>query len=302
MWTTRYVRRDPASVVDEVLALVRDYGVRNVDVNDLTAMLTKEWMLEFCAAIEARGLDVSWQFPSGTRSEAIDEEAARALYKAGCRNFTYAPESGSKRVLRQMKKKVKLPSLRTSLRGSVAAGMKTHVSIVLGTPDEELGDVLESFRLALALVDDGADTLSVMVFSPYPGSALYEELLRDGLVDVDDERWIYGSLLRSRSGTSYNHHLSGRALGTIQLAMLVSFFGYQALRKPQRTIGFLKNVLVGRQESVLDQLVQTKARQIRQITQAIGAAGRRDSSARSAQAESDRSTMDAMRSPAIPSP
>jgi pyruvate-formate lyase-activating enzyme len=31
-------------------------------------------------------LRVTWQLPSGTRSEALDEETLRAMYRSGCRN------------------------------------------------------------------------------------------------------------------------------------------------------------------------------------------------------------------------
>ncbi len=252
------------AVVDEIEGLRDRYGIRNVDLNDLTAMLTKDWILELCEEVEARGLNVTLQLPSGTRSEAIDQEAAEAMFRAGVRNFTYAPESGSEEVLRRIKKRVKLPSLRRSLRGAISAGLQTHASIIIGFPGERWQDLWQSWRLSQALADDGLHTLSVMVFAPYPGSALYEELRKSGRL-IEDEAWYYGALLRSAGGgRSHHDFLDARALGGIQLAMLLTFFARQYLQRPERLVSIVGNLAKGEQRNVMDQFLATKLRQLRE--------------------------------------
>ena len=96
MWTTRYTTRAPALVVDEIEEYVRRYRVENIDFYDLTSIVERDWILEFCRLLDARGLRITWQLPSGTRSEALDEPVLRAMYRSGCRNVSYAPESGSR--------------------------------------------------------------------------------------------------------------------------------------------------------------------------------------------------------------
>ena len=85
MWTTRYKMRDPISVADEIEHFVNRYGVNSFDFFDLTAIVKKDWTLRFCNELKERNLDISWQLPSGTRSEALDEETLSALYDTGCR-------------------------------------------------------------------------------------------------------------------------------------------------------------------------------------------------------------------------
>ncbi len=94
MWTTRYYARSPASVVDEIADYVERYGISNVDFEDLTAFINRDWILAFCAELVRRDLHISYQLPSGTRSEALDAEVLAPLWRSGCRNLTYAPESG----------------------------------------------------------------------------------------------------------------------------------------------------------------------------------------------------------------
>lgn len=263
MWTTRYVRRDPERVLDEVEHLVAEHRVENVNINDLTALLTKEWILELCDAIERRGLRFTWQLPSGTRSEAIDREAAERMFAAGCRNFCYAPESGSEPELARMRKRVVPPRLLSSLEGAVSAGMITHASIMIGTPGQRGRDVVATARFVAKLARAGLHTLSVLVFAPYPGSALYEQLAATGRLQ-HDERWIYGSLLRSAGGArSHHERWSMRRLLALQLGLLGGFFALQYLRRPQRLARTLVLVARGRQRTVLEQLLAAKAAQLR---------------------------------------
>jgi len=95
MWTTRWEARSPQLVFDEMLKYIKKYDAENFDFYDLTAIIKKQWMIEFCDLIIDSGLKFTWQLPSGTRSEAIDDEVVDRLWRSGCRNMNYAPESGS---------------------------------------------------------------------------------------------------------------------------------------------------------------------------------------------------------------
>ena len=65
--------------------------------------------------LQARGLAITWQLPSGTRSEALDAEVLSSMYRSGCRNVSYAPESGSPRTLERIKKRVRLDRMLESM-------------------------------------------------------------------------------------------------------------------------------------------------------------------------------------------
>lgn len=263
MWTTRYLRRDIEDVLDEVEALVARYGITNIDLNDLTAMLTGEWMVEFSKAVIRRGLQINWQFPNGTRSETVDAEVARWLYRAGCRNFGYAPESGSRKTLERIHKKVNPDKLRESLRSSVAAKLRTHANVIIGFPHESPAELLETYRFILAMALDGLDTVAVMVFAPYPGSEEFERLREQGKIEFD-ERYFYSSLLRSAGAQRSVHPLwSPGELFALQLGFLLSFFTVSYARRPWRLAGLAQRVVRGEQDTVMDQLLSTKLAQLR---------------------------------------
>lgn len=262
MWTTRYVRRDPVRVVDEIEHLVRTYGITSINLNDLTALLTKAWILEFAAALRARELHVAWQLPSGTRSEAIDREAAAAMAAAGCTNLCYAPESGSPPELTRMKKRVDPERLLRSVRDASELGIATHASIIVGMPEQDFGDVRRTARYIARLARAGLHSLSVIVFAPYPGSEAYAQLEAAGRI-VIDEAYVYGSLLRSAGGTRSVHpRWSRRRLLTTQLGLLGWFFAVQYATRPTRLVHTVAAVARGRQHTVLEQLVAAKLRDL----------------------------------------
>ena len=70
------------------------YDATDFQFQDLTAIIKKKWIVAFCQELISRNLNISWQIPVGTRSEAIDKEVADLLIKSGCNYIQYAPESG----------------------------------------------------------------------------------------------------------------------------------------------------------------------------------------------------------------
>ena len=145
MWTTAWIARDPEQVVREIADYRKTYDAHDFQFVDLTAILKRDWILAFCDAIKARGWDdVTWQLPSGTRSEAIDEEVSRRLVEAGCPILTYAPESGAPALLARIKKKVRLDRMKTSIRGARRAGAKVECFLMIGFPDESLKEILQN--------------------------------------------------------------------------------------------------------------------------------------------------------------
>ena len=108
MWTTRWNIRTPDDVIAEIKDGIKRFRAENFDFYDLTAVVKKDWIVEFCTKLIDQDLNITWQLPSGTRSEAIDGEVARLMYKSGCRNLSYAPESGSERILELIKRRLNL--------------------------------------------------------------------------------------------------------------------------------------------------------------------------------------------------
>jgi radical SAM superfamily enzyme YgiQ (UPF0313 family) len=219
---------------------VREYGAQNFDLYDLTAIIRKDWIIEFANELLRRGLRITYQLPSGTRSEAIDAEVVDLLYRSGCRNMNYAPESGSPETLRVIKKKVKLPRLLDSLRAAQRRGLSVMVNVIL-FPQDTPADVRRTFKFMVQCAFYGADDITFVPFVPYPGTELYDEMIADGRLPPPSEEYFVDLLTHSdlSAAKSHNPHFSARQIQLLRLLFLSLFYGLSYVFRPYR---FFANV------------------------------------------------------------
>jgi anaerobic magnesium-protoporphyrin IX monomethyl ester cyclase len=253
MWTTRWVIRDPDLLLDEMEESIREYGVTNFDFYDLTFVINKQWILNFCRKIEERGLKITWQLPSGTRSEVIDSEVSKLLYSSGCRNLSYSPESGSESVLNRIKKKIKLEPFIDSIRHSREKGLNIKCNIILGFPGETLKEVLDSFKFIVRMAIAGAHDLNIWSYSPYPGSELFDDLMASGRLKLDN---AYFDSLRSYSDasntTSFCENFTDRELKQLRFAGRCLFYLVSWSCRPIRPFRMIRNIKRGTHESRME--------------------------------------------------
>jgi radical SAM superfamily enzyme YgiQ (UPF0313 family) len=245
MYGQLWMPRDPELVLDEIEGYIRDFGAENIDFYDLTMVIRKEWTLKFCHLIEKRGLQFTWQLPSGTRSEAIDEDVAKALYRTGCRNVAYAPESGSPRILKSIKKQVDLVSLQKSVRSALRQGIHVRLNLIFGFPQERRWDMLQSAKLTWTLSVAGAHDIDLGVFSPYPGTDLFRQLQSEGVIPELDDRY-FRDLLALRDPmrpVSYCKHVGGLELQMWRLVTMALFYVISFTLRPARLFRVIGSLL-----------------------------------------------------------
>ena len=254
MWSTRYYARAPDDVVDEIATWVERYRIDAVDFYDLTAIVRREWILAFCAALTARRLQITWQLPSGTRSEALDAEVLRAMYAAGCRNVSYAPESGSERTLERIKKKVNLDRMLSSMAAAVDAGLNVKANIIMGFPDETREDLRDTLRFIARMARIGVHDVSVWTFSPYPGCALFDLLIERGRIPRMDDAYFAGLLAYSdfTRTVSFSDYFSASELRRYRTAGMALFYGLSYGTHPTRPFRSIANLSRARYESRME--------------------------------------------------
>jgi len=254
MWTTRWVARGVDEVFAEMRRFKETYAIDNFDFYDLTAIVKKKWIVEFCRKVIDSGLDFTWQLPSGTRSEAIDDEVAELLFASGCRNLSYAPESGSPAVLERIKKKIHLGEMLTSMRASIRHGLNVKANIILGFPGETHKEAWESLWFCVRMAVAGVHDMSISPFSPYPGSELFNDLQRDGRIpELTDDYFISLAVYTDLFSTvSYSEHIGNRSLGFYRLFGMALFYGVSYLVRPWRLVRTIRNVFSEQQESRLE--------------------------------------------------
>ena len=243
MWGTLWRIRPEADVLDEMRDYVQRYNAQNFDFYDLTAIVKREWIKKFSQMVIGSGLSVSWQLPSGTRSEALDAEVTELLYKSGCRYANYAPESGSERTLKLIKKKIKKANMLSSMRAGAKNGLNIKANMIFGFPGETLRDIAHSYIFIAQMALAGINDISVFPFSPYPGSELFTMLRERGTVSLDD-RYFYSlsQYTDPRYIKSYCEALSPNVLRLLCLGGMASFYCVSFSVRPWRLARLIRDV------------------------------------------------------------
>jgi radical SAM superfamily enzyme YgiQ (UPF0313 family) len=245
MWTTRYIMRDPIDIVDEIEWLTKEYKANDFEFFDLTAIIKKNWIIEFCNELKKRGLNnITWQLPVGTRTESLDEEVLKAIYETGCRFVCYAPESGSQHSLNIIKKRVKLNKLLKSVKSSVKIGHTTKLNFIIGFPHETLIDCLKTIAFAMyCSFRFGISDILFSVFTPYPGSELFEKLKKEKKLTVNDN--YFKKLIVQfdfTKGDSYCENISATTIVILRFLAFTLCYTIIYITRPKMIYKLFKNI------------------------------------------------------------
>jgi radical SAM superfamily enzyme YgiQ (UPF0313 family) len=250
MWTTRYVLRDIGDVVTEIKHYIRRYNITSVQLYDLTAITKKRWTAEFCQRLIDENVRLNWSVPQGTRSEILDYETLSLLKRTGCHYLVYAPESGSPPTLERIKKRISLESLEKSAMAARRVGLVLRMNLIIGFPGETRRDVLRTALFGLRMAARGIDEISTNIFSPYPGSALFDELHGAGRITLDDGYFLALASLNSDffrlNPLTFNQSMGPRELAIYRVLLLLGCYFLSYALYPSRILRTWRNWRSGR--------------------------------------------------------
>ena len=247
MWSTRYILRDVEDVISEIKHYLHEFQITSLQFYDLTAITRKQWTVDFCNALIREGIQINWSLPSGTRSEALDAETLGLLKQTGCNYLVYAPETGSQRTADIIKKRIKLPKFTESVLQAKAIGLVLRTNLIIGFPHETRRDVFETVMYGLRLALRGVDEVSINIFSPYPGSEIFIDLVRQGKVTLNDAYFFSLTSLNSDYTTlshkTVNANIGERELAFYRIVFMLANYLVGYLAYPKRIFRTFANVL-----------------------------------------------------------
>ena len=265
MWTTRWYAREPKNVVDEIEHYVVEYGATNFPFQDLTAILKRSWVVEFTREILERDLRIAWQLPAGTRSEIIDDEVARLLVQSGCRSLNLAPESGSERTRKHMKKMLTDEKLFRATHAAVRNGLNVGIFLVLGYPTDEPVDMRATAKMCRKLARAGVDDVSAGFFFPLPSTEIYRELEAQGRVELNDDFLKLPIYVHNKFMTTernYNPNMTARQMTRWKYWIVANFYLNNFLFHPGKVFRIAFNFLRGRETSKMESFLQETRRKL----------------------------------------
>ncbi len=189
----KYRPKKAELIVDEIERLMGKYGANDFGLIDEDFFADKRRVENFLALVEKKNLKFSWH--TSTRANYfnehyINEEFLKRLRKNGFFHFGLGAESGSKRILEMINKKITPEQVEGVARLSKKCGVNVGFSFMCALPGEKEEETIETVKFCYRLlkINPSNYIIGPQVFRPYPGSPLYEKAVNYGLKVPDSLR------------------------------------------------------------------------------------------------------------------
>ncbi|MEW6219634.1 MAG: radical SAM protein [Thermodesulfobacteriota bacterium] len=183
MWLVmgpRFRARSAIHVADEIQLLMEEHGQHFFYVMDDNFTFDKARILTLAEEVLRRGLRFQFMTPNGLNVRTLDRETVDALAAMGAIRITLAIESGSDFIRNHIMRKG-LPRERI-FRAMDNLRRYPHIQVmgffIMGMPEETAATLEETVQLLDEIQLDGFQIFPV---TPYPGTALFAQCLRDNL-------------------------------------------------------------------------------------------------------------------------
>ncbi len=188
-WTTTYPKfrvRTPESLLDEIGMLIEKYGIKDI-MDDTGTFPVGNWLRTFCEGMIERGYNNKISLHCNMRVNAVSQEEFNLMGKAGFKFLLVGVESANQKTLDRLDKGTKVEDIANACRMAKKAGLRPHLTVMMGYPWESKDDAKMTVELAKEIFKKGwADTLQATIVIPYPGTPLFEECKKNGWLRTED--------------------------------------------------------------------------------------------------------------------
>ena len=168
--------RSAENVLAEIGQIIDRFKDTSIIFYDDLFTLDKQRVIRICNGILERGFKFDWKCEG--RVDKIDSEMLGWMKKAGCSMVAYGVESGNQAGLDYLKKNTRIEDIRRAFYLTHKSGIRTMAYFILGIPVETYEDEIKTIEFSK---DINPDYAQFSILSPFPGTELYENAIRDDL-------------------------------------------------------------------------------------------------------------------------
>lgn len=172
--------QSPERIAAELKQVVETFGITKIYFRDATFTLNQERIVRLCHLIRQAGWKLEWVCE--TRVDCLSDSLLSAMRVAGCVGILIGVETGDEGVmhLREGKKGLTVSKLARVRETARRLGIRLHFLLIVGLPQETRESIVATYDLIQRYQPD---TVGVTIITPYPGTPLYEEAVRNGWID-----------------------------------------------------------------------------------------------------------------------
>nr|VFK56589.1 MAG: Radical SAM superfamily enzyme YgiQ, UPF0313 family [Candidatus Kentron sp. TC] len=180
VWERNWRPRGLELVFEEIEILHKEYGFREIVINDDQFMLKKSRIHEFCDYFIEKNYDICFSVDAGISIWLVDTDLLKKMRKAGFYALRFPIESGCRKTLEYIRKPVDLDKANALIEEAAGLGFWTSSNIIVGFPHETREEVNESIRY---VYDSVLDFTSFIIAKPQAGSEMYDDFKKENLLE-----------------------------------------------------------------------------------------------------------------------
>lgn len=177
----KYRVRSVENIVNEFIYIHENLPeVKEIFIEDDTFTIDKNHLQDFCRQLMDTGTSFTWSCQTKAN---LDYNSMQLMKQAGCRLLDVGYESGSSKILENIKKDITVEQLRKFTQNARKAKLKILADFVIGFPEEDTNSINETVDL---IQEVKPDLLQVSVATPIPGTEFYEYCRKNNYMVTDD--------------------------------------------------------------------------------------------------------------------
>jgi radical SAM superfamily enzyme YgiQ (UPF0313 family) len=189
-------RRFRLKSTEQILAQMKranaEYRARSFDLVHDMFTVDRRRVVAFCETMIDSGERFRWS--CSARTDCVDDELIRLMYRAGCRGIFFGVETGSPRMQRLIHKNLDLEDAAARIRRTTSVGMGSTVSLITGFPEETEQDVEQTVRFLMSAARHELADPQLHILAPLAGTPMHRQfhgqLLLDGIhSDMSHQGW-----------------------------------------------------------------------------------------------------------------
>lgn len=190
MWGRRVRYRSVGNIIAEIREVKEQFGTTQFSFEDDSFTANPKLIGEFCQQLISQQLRIGWS--AITRINLLNDDLISQMKSAGCNHIRVGIESGSDKILGATNKGLTVAQMRAGAKVLHRHGVYWSAYFMMGLPSETEDDILASVKL---MKEIKPDYCTISIFTPYPGTVIYDELKEKGMVseDMDWSRFSHAS-------------------------------------------------------------------------------------------------------------
>ncbi len=214
----KYYEHSAEYVLGEIESIL-SLGIKEIFIHDDTFTINRNRAISICKGVIKMKTDLLCQ--ARTRVDCVDRKMLSYMKEAGCSRLSFGIESGSKTVLKRLKKNISLEKALEVFKWCKEEGIETLADFMVGCPGEKKSDVKRTNSFIRKLKPE---YIQFSICTPYPDTELYKEGLDKGIIKKDVWRILALNPLVKLKVPFWTENFSRGALKKILITAYLRFY------------------------------------------------------------------------------